>query len=149
MLKNRHNLKARLHKFTELIAQEAERNQEFAKGLADILGITGETSTQRKQNRSRNEVDPFDVLVEKGIDGLKIWLGSLDIDMLRSIVRQHSLDSSRLSDKWKNKERFVELICERVHARSRHGDSFRRYGQENKETPASRVGSEETDSRRR
>lgn len=138
MLINQRNLKVRLRRFTELIAQEAERNQEFAKELAEILGITESgSSTRRKQNSPGVEVDPFDVLREKGIEGFRAWLSSLSIDMLRSIVRQHRLDSSRLSDRWKTKGRFVELICERIDARSRHGDAFRRYGQDAKEASAS------------
>jgi len=138
MLKNQRNLKVRLRRFAELIVQEAERNEEFAKELANVLGITeSESSIRRKRDSSGVEVDPFDVLREKGIEGFRAWLNSLSIDMLRSIVRQHRLDSSRLSDRWKTKARFVELICERIDARSRHGDTFRRYGQDNKDSSVS------------
>lgn len=134
MLKDQRNLKATLRKLTELIVQEAERNQDFARQLTDVLGLTqNEIPSREKRGLQDVEVDPFEALREKGADGFRGWLNSLSIDALRSIVRQHRLDSSRLSDRWKTKERFVDLICERVNARSRHGESFRHYGKDSKD----------------
>jgi len=78
-------------------------------------------------------LDPFETYKQQGAEKLQSWLNELSLQELRAIVRQQRFDPSRLSDKWKTKERFIQLILERVVSRSKQGDSFRFYGKESSE----------------
>jgi hypothetical protein len=61
------------------------------------------------------------------VTGLRTRLQELDLHELRSIVRTHRLDPTRLSDKWKTQERLIDLIVDRVEARAKQGETFRQY----------------------
>jgi len=126
MLDEKKNIRRLLHRLADLIADEAERNQRFAAELHEILG-TREGGPKKPRTQPPPE-DPFEMYRTKGEEGFKSWLETLDVATLKAMVRQHRLDPSRLSDKWKTKERFVSLIVERVPARLKQGDVFRHYG---------------------
>jgi hypothetical protein len=123
------HLRKKLRRFADLIADQAERNPDFAEAISNILDPL---SSPEKENIKTTEreitLDPFEIYRSHAPEKFRDWLNGLTIHQLRSIVRQHRLDPSRLSDKWKNKERFITLISERVEARSTQGDVFRHYG---------------------
>ncbi|MBI4295248.1 MAG: hypothetical protein HY669_03680 [Chloroflexi bacterium] len=123
------DLRRRLKTLADAIADEAERNPEFAKSVNDLFGIAPAQETKRKNGKTLVP-DPFEVLRLKGNEGFNQWLNALSIQELRAIVRQQRFDPSRLSDKWKTKDRFVLLIIGRVESRSKQGDTFRSYGKE-------------------
>lgn len=70
--------------------------------------------------------DPYVVLRQEGETGLRARLGTTEIAGLRQIVRAHRLDPARISARWMNRERLVELIVEQVCARADHGKAFAR-----------------------
>lgn len=127
MLDEKKNARELLHRLADLIANEAERNQRFAAELQEILG-TREGGPKKTRTQPPSE-DPFEAYRTKGEVGFKSWLETFDVATLKAMVRQHRLDPSRLSDKWKTKARFVSLIVERVPARLKQGDVFRHYGE--------------------
>jgi isoleucyl-tRNA synthetase len=128
MLNESSEIRRRLKLLAQLVWEEAERNPEFAKALAELLAVQS-TGEKPKKRAKTPALDPFEVFREKGIDGFRAWLNELSLEDLRNIVRQQRFDPSRLSDKWKTKERFVQLVLERVESRSKQGDVFRFYGQ--------------------
>ena len=63
-------------------------------------------------------------------DGEQVLRGKLEhfeLKTLIQIVRQHGFDPSKLAEKWKNKERLINLIIERVTARNDKGKVFKDY----------------------
>ena len=70
--------------------------------------------------------NPFTILRERGEDGLRAALASLDLATLRQIVRAHRLDPARISARWTTHERVVTLIVDQVRARANLGRAFER-----------------------
>jgi hypothetical protein len=120
-----------LHAFADAVCDEAARNPEFAGRLAALLDTDG--PTRPKVQKSKRVLDPFQVLADRGGRGLRAFLQDLPIHELRTVVRTHRLDPTRLSDKWKTKERFVDFVLDRVEARAKQGDVFRQYGSRREE----------------
>jgi hypothetical protein len=127
------DLRYRLKRLADLLADEAERNPEFASVLNDILGPSSALGKPKRSAKSEAP-DPFEAFQLKGPDEFRAWLNELSISELKAIVRKQRFDPSRLSDKWKTKERFVQLIIDRVDSRSKQGDAFRFYGKESVES---------------
>lgn len=141
MSMNHSELRNRLKKLAALIAEQAESDPKFAEQIEELLNISNRGSKSKvRPNKLGDEQspkinmpigsaqDPFEVFRSADYHGFLSWLESLPVDELREIVRQQRFDPSRLSDRWKKKARFIELISERVWARSRQGDTFRHYG---------------------
>ncbi len=129
MLMDRNILRETLRKLADAIADEAEGNPEFATVLAGILLSSSAPSHPNQEKRTLEHLrDPFEVYALEGEEGLRSWLESLSTQELRAIVRSNAFDPSRLSDKWKSKERFVALILQQVEGRTRRGSSFLHYG---------------------
>lgn len=74
-------------------------------------------------------VDIFNVYSKEGKDGLASTLKALELPELRKIIISNNLDPSKLSHKWKDKEKIINLILERTAARSNKGRAFINYGQ--------------------
>ena len=68
--------------------------------------------------------DVAKIHAESGVDGLKQFLASCDHKTLRRIISNNGFDPSRLSRKWKDRDRLVTLIVDRAVARSQKGDAF-------------------------
>ncbi|QLE76029.1 hypothetical protein FGW37_11360 [Streptomyces rectiverticillatus] len=117
----------------ETIALEAVRTGRFSSALSKVLAAAAssahETGAERSKGRSRRRakglIDPFEVFAELGGDGLRARLGALDLEQLRDIVAEHGMDHDRLAMKWKDPQRVMERIVERVEARTAKGSAFR------------------------
>ena len=123
MLDDKLDLRAILLAIVKTVAEEAERNQQFGDRLRAAL-----RGHERPTRCAAPVQDPFEILQLRGVAGLREWLASLDIKELKAIIREHRLDDSRLSQRWKTKQRFVDLILGRITSRSAQGESFREYG---------------------
>ncbi len=75
-----------------------------------------------------NNLWPTDVIAlyaSEGKEALIKHLNSLDIPALKRVISVYGLDKSRASKDWKNKERFVSLIVDRVISFINKGESFK------------------------
>lgn len=112
------------------VADEAARNPEFARTLAQILDPTSpqtrrRPSARRAANRRAPAVlDPVAV-VRDGENALRSRLASLDLERLRDIVAEHGMDQGRLVMRWKTPARVIDKIVEISIGRARKGDAFR------------------------
>ena len=99
--------------------------------LLDDLGLTlGDLPMKSKARRTREAVktpDVFAIFAQGGEEALRATLAPLDLRVLRELVSQHGLDPSKLAVKWRDRERLVQLIMERVVARSEKGKAFKGY----------------------
>lgn len=90
-----------------------------------------EISNEKRGERTYKDdslIDAIDVYANVGLDGLRLALDKLEIPELRKIIMQTNLDPSKLSHKWKDKEKMIKLILERIAARATKGNAFMNYG---------------------
>lgn len=70
--------------------------------------------------------DPYDVYAKVGEAGLREQLSRLELEQLRDIIAEHSMNNDGLAMRWTKAERVVGRIVDRVVDRSAKGDAFRR-----------------------
>jgi hypothetical protein len=108
-----------------MLAEGIERKPELLKDLG--LGKVAIVAERRKTPQRPIDVDVFGIFSQGGEKALRDTLNSLEVNSLRRIVRHHGLDPAKLAEKWKNKERLINLIIDRVSARSDKGKAFKDY----------------------
>jgi hypothetical protein len=65
------------------------------------------------------------VFADSGESGLRDRLTALNLEQLRDIVAEHGMDHDRLAMKWKDSERVMERVIDRVTSRASKGSAFR------------------------
>ena len=108
-----------------MLAEGIERKPELLKDLG--LGKVAIVAEREKTAQRPIDVDVFEIFSQGGERALRDRLNSLELNALRRIVRHHGFDPSKLAEKWKNKERLIDLIIDRVSARSEKGKAFKDY----------------------
>ncbi len=123
----------KLQSFFAVILEEAEKNPEFARRLfaavaatepVEKQAVTTPSGLRRRRRRSPAVLDPFSAY-EAGEERLREGLAALNVEQLKDIVSEYSMDSARLALKWKKPERLIELIVLTVKTRLKKGDAFR------------------------
>jgi len=127
------NLKTRLSRLAAVVAEQANRNPEFARKIEAIIGSddkplqrgnTEQSAVRRKGRRALPVLDPIEI-AQSGADALREALGPLDVDQLLDIVAEYGMDPGKLVMKWKERERIRDRIIEVSLARTTKGDAFR------------------------
>ena len=75
---------------------------------------------------------PIAVYLDGGAEQLSKELANLDIQELKDIIREYSLDKTGNYRRWKDRERLVDLIMRRSEAKATRGDVFRIFTSEKK-----------------
>lgn len=121
-----------LSRLLGVVAVEAARTARFARALEKALTPPEPHATSRPADRSRRGsrrapgvIDPFAVFTEAGEEGLRSRLSELSLEQLRDIVSEHGMDHDRLAMKWKDPQRVIDRIAERVESRTAKGAAFR------------------------
>lgn len=125
-----------------VVAEEAERNPEFAAKLDAALYAanapkattrvrrsgsadgTGPGARRAKNRRPPAVLNPIE-LAKEGETTLRSKLSPLSLDQLRDIVADFGMDPGKLIVKWKDPQRVIDRIVELSVARSHKGDAFR------------------------
>lgn len=125
-------LAGQLARLFAAIATEAGRGPRLANALTKALrepasvGRESRPASPRSSNRrNAGPFDPFTVRAEGGEKLLREQLTNLSLDQLRDIVAEHGMDNDRLAMKWKDPQRVIDRIIERVNSRSEKGSAFR------------------------
>lgn len=127
------NLKTRLSRLAAVVAEQANRDPEFARKIEAIIGNddkplqrgkTEQSAVRRKGRRAMPVLDPMEI-AQSGADALREALGPLDVDQLLDIVAEYGMDPGKLVMKWKERERIRDRIIEVSLARTTKGDAFR------------------------
>jgi hypothetical protein len=123
-------LKKALNDFVRVVAEEAERNPDFARHVEEALGLQPKPPKPPKPNTSRPAnrraaaaLDPVQ-LVRQGESALRVGLGELNIEQLKDIVADYGMDPAKLVMKWKDPQRIIDRIVELSIGRVRKGESF-------------------------
>lgn len=117
-----------------VIADQAERDPEFADLIVAALGLKEKSSTRlelqrgsadRPKNRRPAAVfDPI-LLVRNGEAQLRARLAELTLEQLRDVVADYGMDPGKVVMKWKDSHRIADRIVELSLARAQKGDAFR------------------------
>jgi hypothetical protein len=122
------NLRAKLMEIAKAVADQAERDPDFAARLAEVLGADAAPKSlvgiRPKNRRTPAVLDPVAVARE-GEGPLRARLAALSLEQLRDIVADYGMDSGKLVMKWKDPNRVMDRIVEVSLTRASKGDAFR------------------------
>lgn len=132
-----------LRGLVELIAEESERNPEFAERLGCVLSALPEKKTVPKNRAPKPAPESLpDIYAEwenRGETELRLWLCEHPIPVLRAIIRTQDMDATRRTTKWKEAEKLAEFIADSLRDRLLRGSAFvgraKEVNQENKVCP--------------
>jgi hypothetical protein len=79
----------------------------------------------KRGRRAPGPWDPYSVYAEVGEAGLREQLSRLELEQLRDIIAEHSMNNDGLAMRWTKADRVVGRIVDRVVDRSAKGDAFR------------------------
>lgn len=121
------SLKATLNALVRAIAEEAERNPDFASRIEEVLGLKEQASRPRGTRGARRRVpavlDPVQ-LARQGEPTLRARLGELNLEQLKDVVAEYGMDPGKLVLKWKTPARIIDRIVEVSIGRARKGEGF-------------------------
>ena len=78
-----------------------------------------------KSKRNPAAFSPITVYLEGGNELLKTRLAELDIEQLKDIIYEYSLDTTQKYKKWKDVDKLTDLILRRAEQKATRGDVFR------------------------
>ncbi len=105
------------------LADELDQNPALAERL--IFNRNADKSTRPLASQVLAKFDAIEILRQGGAATLRQELHRLELPELKTLLTKHALDTTRLAQKWRSKDRLVEFIVERMTARSQKGDAFR------------------------
>jgi hypothetical protein len=120
------NDKLRIAKVLIKIGEKLESDKFFLSQLEKFVEDKKEDSLKEKLE-NLIDVDIFDVYSNESVENFKEILNNLTIENLIRIIKKNNFDTSKLSHKWKDKNRLVNLIIERVKTRMEKGKTFLEY----------------------
>jgi hypothetical protein len=118
-----------LSALVELLEDEAAQNPNFAKKLEEALNELPE-ATKKKAKRTKPSLDKIETpdIIEafqvKGEEEFRFWLRDFDLITLKAIIKQNGFDPGKNSQRWKEPDKFIELITEQAIARLKRGSTF-------------------------
>ncbi len=126
------NLRKILKKVAEFIANEIEKNPQFLKEINILLIPLQQTSIKdkipkRKVVKSQKQIPDLYLLYRKSKKKFYDTLNQSNIEQLQSIISDNRLDISQKSNKWRNKERLIQFIANKIAEKENSKDVFRNY----------------------
>lgn len=127
-MSNDKEIAKRVARILKVLAKKIEENPDTLRDLGLILGdIPTVNQKKKKTEEPPIDFDIFQIFAEGGEPALRQKLKTVELKTLKGIVRQQGFDPSKLAEKWRKKERLLNLIIERVSARSDKGRVFEEY----------------------
>jgi hypothetical protein len=115
-------------KVADLVADEANRNADFAKRLEDILSelpIAGAKKQKEKPDDPPAELpDIFEEAKTRGDSEFLLWLQDQPMPVLRRLIKVHDFDAAGRAARWKDPEKLAALVAEELRARMSRGSAF-------------------------
>jgi hypothetical protein len=111
-----------------VLAEESERNQEFAQRLETLLsGLPEKRTRMKKVSKTSSPTQLPDIHAEweaREETDFRLWLRDQPIAVLRAIIRAEDFDATRRTSKWKEAEKLSEFIADRLRDRQSRGSAF-------------------------
>jgi hypothetical protein len=122
-------LASALRSLLAIVEEEAARNPSFAARVEEVsrelpAGAASRRGSRRPVGASEAAPNVFTVLQEKGVEEFRYWLRSLNLRVLKAIVKANGFDPGKTSQRWTEPDKFVDLITEQAAARLRRGSAF-------------------------
>lgn len=121
-------LVALLRRLVELLAEESERNPEFAAKLDSVLStLPASRPTKAVARTARERPSIPDIHAEwssRGETDFRLWLRDQPIPIIRALIRAQDLDPTRRTVKWKEPEKLADFVTESLRARLSRGSAF-------------------------
>lgn len=121
-------LVALLRKLVELLAEESDRNPEFASKIEGLLAALPTQRRSKAGSTSPRRPEPLpDVHAEwsaRGEPEFRLWLRDQPIPTIRGVIRAQDLDPTRRTAKWKDAEKLADFVTESLRARLSRGSAF-------------------------
>jgi len=109
------------------LAGRIEKNPDLLKDIEFTFQDLPVVTRRKKVDKTSVGLDIFRVFADGGVEALRQKLDQLDLQALKRVIAAHGFDPSKLAEKWRRKERLINLIMERVARRSDKGSVFREY----------------------
>lgn len=116
----------RVARLLRVLAANIEQHPELVTDL-EFSGDLRSVTRKRKPSSPPIDFDVFQVYAREGGEGLYERLAGLDVIALKRIVAIHGFDQAKLAEKWRSKQRLLNLILDRVAARNDKGRVFKDY----------------------
>ena len=116
-------LRRRFDAFVKVVAEQAERDPDFAARLEAALGGEFAPSRASRRKRAPAAFDPVTAAYD-GADALRARLAALSADQLKDMIAEHGLDPTGRANRWRKPERLVGLIVDRAIERAQKGRGF-------------------------
>jgi hypothetical protein len=116
-------LRRRFDAFVKVVAEQAERDPDFAARLEQALGGAFAPARAARRKRAPAAFDPV-TAAHDGADTLRARLAELSVDQLKDMIADHGLDPTGRANRWRKPERLVALICDRAAERAQKGRAF-------------------------
>lgn len=78
-----------------------------------------------KRRRQPSTLDPYAIAASDGVERLREQLLPLDIEQLKDVIVEYGMNSDDRAMSWKDHDRFVERIMEKVNFGTTQGSAFR------------------------
>ena len=116
-------LRRRFDAFVKVVAEQAERDLDFAARLEAALGGEFAPARSTRRRRAPAAFDPV-AAAHDGEATLRARLAALSADQLKDMIAEYGLDPTGRANRWRKPERLVELICDRAVERAQKGRGF-------------------------
>lgn len=109
-----------------LIEDEARENPRFGRRLEALLvqPHSAKAPSAGEHKKPPEVPDVFEAFARLGEEEFRFWLRDLDAPTLKAIIRANGYDPQERVRKWKDPDKFVELIVEQTKARRNRGSAF-------------------------
>jgi hypothetical protein len=120
---------ALLQGLVDLLADEAAHNSKFSNTMASLLSYPPERKAKPSKAKSSSSKPLPDIHAEwitRGEQEFRLWLRDQPVEVLRAIIHQEDLDSTRRTAKWSEQEKLAAFIADGLSARLSRGAAFMR-----------------------
>jgi C-terminal processing protease CtpA/Prc len=118
-----------LRDLVALLDEEAASNPSFAARLDAVLAALPESKGKKMRSsvlKKSGQVAPdvFAVLQEKGEAEYRFWVRSVEVPVLKAIIKVNGFDPAKASQRWTDPDKFVALVADQTIARMKRGSAF-------------------------
>ncbi|PYV14279.1 MAG: hypothetical protein DMG07_12315 [Acidobacteria bacterium] len=119
---------ALLRGIVDLLAEESDRNPEFAARLEGRLSGLPEHKASGKTRATPKPPERLPDLhaewTARGETDFRIWLRDQTIPVLRALIRAQDIDPTRRTVKWREAEKLADFLADGLRARMSRGSAF-------------------------
>jgi hypothetical protein len=110
-------------RLTTLLAEEAARNEDFARKLDELVSVLPQPVLAKPKAPKAALPDIHAEWAARGDAGFLAWLNGLPAPVLRAIIKREDLDPARKSARWRA-DKLADMIANGLAGRRSRGSGF-------------------------